>query len=234
MKFRAVLFDAAETLFTTRGSVGEIYHSVARQYGSSATAGDVQAAFTKHFRGAGPLSVEDQKNWWRDIVHRVYTDVGMVRNFDEFFDRVYDKFRDSQGWILFPETLDVLQQLRDMNVKMGIISNFDSRIYSVLDSLEIRGFFEAVILSSETGYSKPDPQIFQAAIGALDVPAGRILLVGDSINDDVRAGIRAGLAAVWLDRKARDSSGGPFQTVSSLAEIPALVLEPDPGDLSGL
>ena len=32
MKFRAVLFDAAETLFTTRGSVGKIYAGVAREY----------------------------------------------------------------------------------------------------------------------------------------------------------------------------------------------------------
>src|SRR5882757_6022871 len=56
MKFRAILFDAAETLFTTRGSVGEIYGSVARQYGSRVSADVIQAAFVRQFRGAGPLS----------------------------------------------------------------------------------------------------------------------------------------------------------------------------------
>src|SRR5438552_17764521 len=102
MKFRAVLFDAAETLFTTRGSVGEIYASVARQYGSKANVDAIQEAFVRHFRGA-PISVEDQKQWWKSIVHRVFTDVGMIENFDEFFDRVYDTFRDGQGWMLFPD-----------------------------------------------------------------------------------------------------------------------------------
>ena len=60
-KFRAVLFDAAETLFTTRGSVGEIYGSLAQQYGSKAPTDAIQAAFARQFRGAGPLSQQDQK-----------------------------------------------------------------------------------------------------------------------------------------------------------------------------
>ena len=47
MTFRAVLFDAAETLFTTRGSVGEIYGSVARKYGSQASSEEIQDAFFK-------------------------------------------------------------------------------------------------------------------------------------------------------------------------------------------
>src|SRR6185295_12511768 len=85
MKFRAVLFDAAETLFTTRGSVGEIYGSVARRYGSQAPADVIQAAFAREFRGAGPLSVQDQARWWKDIVHRVFKSVGMVEDFDGFF-----------------------------------------------------------------------------------------------------------------------------------------------------
>ena len=38
MNYDAVLFDAAETLFTTRGSVGAIYSSVARKFGSTASA----------------------------------------------------------------------------------------------------------------------------------------------------------------------------------------------------
>src|SRR5262245_36153518 len=102
MKFRAVLFDAAETLFTTRGSVGEIYAGAARQYGSHASPENVQAAFVRQFRGAGPLSQEDQKRWWKDVVYRVFSEVGMISNFDEFFETVYNKFRDSQGWMLFP------------------------------------------------------------------------------------------------------------------------------------
>src|SRR5262245_11397968 len=185
MNFRAVLFDAAETLFTTRGSVGEIYAEIAQRFGSTAQPDAIQAAFTRHFRGSGPLSVQDQKQWWKDLVFRVFSEVGMVRNFDEFFDVLYDNFRNSQGWILFPETRDVLKELKQRGLKLGIISNFDTRIYSVLEDLRIRAFFDAITISSETGYSKPDPKIFESAAIALQVSAEGILLVGDSPDDDV-------------------------------------------------
>ena len=220
MKFSAVLFDAAETLFTTRGSVGEIYGGVARQYGSQVPPEAIQAAFVRNFRGAGPLSLEDQKRWWKDVVYRVFNEVGMIPNFDQFFDEVYERFRDSQGWILFPETRAVLDELKGRKLKLGVISNFDDRIYSVMRSLGIVEYFDAVTISSETGYSKPDPQIFEAAIQALASPASEILLVGDSLSDDVEAAKRAGLDAVLIDRHGRYPS---VKHITSLLDVVALL-----------
>ena len=219
MKCRAVLFDAAETLFTTRGSVGEIYGSVARQCGSNIPADVIQAAFVRQFRGAGPLSVQDQRQWWKDIVHGVFSEVGMVKDFNQFFDQVYDKFRDSQGWVLFPETQEVLSELKSRGFKLGVISNFDDRAYSVMRSLGILPFFDAVTLSSETGYCKPDREIFEAAVRALGVPAPEVLLVGDSLHDDVEAGMRAGLNAVLIDRHSRHTSINHVQRISSLKDL---------------
>lgn len=219
MIIRAVLFDAAETLFTTRGSVGEIYASVARDYGSQVPPHVIQAAFARHFRGAGPVSIEDQKNWWKNVVYRVFKEVGMVPNFDQFFEQVYDRFRGSQGWMLFPETVDVLKDLKGRGLKLGLISNFDTRVYSVLQSLGIRQFFDTVTLSSETGYCKPDPKIFEAAVQALRVPGPQILLVGDSLHDDVEAGSRAGLVSVLIDRTDRYSQVNQVRRIKSLSEI---------------
>jgi putative hydrolase of the HAD superfamily len=223
MKFSAVLFDAAETLFTTRGSVGEIYGGVARRYGSQVPPEAIQAAFFRNFRGAGPISMEDQKRWWKDVVYRVFNEVGMIPNFDQFFDEVYERFRDSQGWILFPETLDVLNELKRGGLKLGVISNFDNRIYSVLKSLNIREFFDAITISSETGYCKPEPEIFEAAITALGLPASEILLVGDSPHDDVEAGMRAGLSAALIDRTDRYAAKTQLCRIASLIEVLSLV-----------
>ena len=219
MTFRAVLFDAAETLFTTRGSVGEIYGGIARQYGSKAPSDVIQAAFLRQFRGAGPLSTQDQKRWWKDVVYRVFNEVGMVQNFDQFFDQVYDRFRDSEGWILFPETAEVLAELKKRGLKLGVISNFDDRAYSVMRSLNILQFFDAVTLSSETGYCKPDRKIFDAAVKKLGLPASEVLLVGDSLHDDVDAALDAGLSAVLIDRRNRHPSVSHVPKISSLKQI---------------
>jgi len=219
---KAILFDAAETLFTTRGSVGEIYGRVAREYGSTATFDEIQAAFVRQFRHSGPLSTSDEKAWWRTVVHRVFADVGMIRDFNRFFESVYDQFRDSRGWLLFPETREVLSALRHRSLKLGIISNFDSRIYSVLRDLDIHGFFDAITISSEVGYAKPDSEIFAAAVKSLNVEPAMTLLVGDNLQDDVIAGARAGLRAVWIDRQHRYSVASEFPKISNLREVMTL------------
>jgi putative hydrolase of the HAD superfamily len=208
MKYDVVLFDAAETLFTTRGTVGEIYGEVARRYGSTSNPSDIQSAFIRQFRHSGPLTTDNEKGWWKDVVHRVFADVGMVPNFDQFFDDVYEQFRDGRGWRLFPETLEVLGELRRLQCRLGVISNFDSRVYSVMESLKILSFFDSITISSETGYAKPHPEIFKAAIRAAGVPGGRILFVGDNLADDVQAGAAAGLHTILIDRHGRYSGAG--------------------------
>jgi putative hydrolase of the HAD superfamily len=219
MRVRAVLFDAAETLFTTRGPVGELYAQVARRYGSAADPAAIQAAFERHFRGSGPVSADGQKQWWKDIVYRVFSDVGMVENFDEFFDQVYDQFRDSQGWMLFPETLNVLTRLKRLGLKLGIISNFDTRIYSVVKSLGIDKFFDAITISSEAGYSKPHPQIFKTAVEALGLRPSSVLMVGDSLRDDIEPALQAGLRALLIDRNSRYADRSPVPRITSLDEV---------------
>src|SRR5215475_7432946 len=81
LKYDVILFDAAETLFTTRGTVGEIYSEVARDYGSQASADEIQAAFLSQFQHSGPLRPEHEKQWWKDVVRGVFNEVGMIANF---------------------------------------------------------------------------------------------------------------------------------------------------------
>jgi putative hydrolase of the HAD superfamily len=219
MKYDVVLFDAAETLFTTRGTVGEIYGEVARRYGSTSKPADIQSAFIRQFRHSGPLTTENEKDWWKDVVHRVIVDVGMVSNFDRFFDDVYEQFRDGRGWKLFPETLDVLEELRRLKYRLGVISNFDSRVYSVMESLKIRSYFDSVTISSETGFAKPHPEIFKAAIRAAGVPGSRILFVGDNPADDVEAGAAAGLHTILIDRHGRYSGSPRVPVIQNLRQV---------------
>jgi putative hydrolase of the HAD superfamily len=219
MKYDVILFDAAETLFTTRGTVGEIYSEVAQRYGSTSSPAEIQSAFLRQFQHSGPLTTDNEKQWWKDVVFRVFNDVGMVSNFDRFFEDVYEQFRDGRGWRLFPETMEVLEELRRLQYKLGVISNFDSRVYSVMESLKILSFFDSVTISSETGYAKPHPEIFKAAIRAVGAPANRILFIGDNLADDVQAGAAAGLHTILIDRQGRYPSSDTVPMIQNLRQV---------------
>jgi putative hydrolase of the HAD superfamily len=169
------------------------------------------------------VSVQDQKLWWKALVHRVFTEVGMVKDFDRFFDQVYDTFRNSQGWVLFPETREVLEALRNAGLRLGVVSNFDTRIYSVMQSLSILPFFDAVTISSEAGFCKPDREIFEAGVRALRCEPSETVMVGDSLRDDVEAAIQAGLHGILIDRQGRHPSAG-VPRIFSLKDLNPLLI----------
>jgi putative hydrolase of the HAD superfamily len=147
----------------------------------------------------------------------VFGEVGMVRDFNRFFEQVYDQFRDSRGWVLFPETREVLTKLKERGMRLGVISNFDSRIFGVMRDLDILHFFHSVTISSETGFAKPDPEIFEAALAALQTSAPGTLLIGDSLYDDVLAAQEVGLRAILIDRNGRHGTA-KVHKINSLKE----------------
>ena len=69
---------------------------------------------------------------------------GCSEAFDEFFEEVFGVFERPDSWRLFPETREVLTMLKDQGFELGIISNFDSRLFSVLRGLGIAQLFDTV------------------------------------------------------------------------------------------
>ncbi len=93
-----------------------------------------------------------------------------------------------------PEMPQVLEKIKEMGLKVGIISNTQSQ-YQVSTNLKEYGIFEyfdPIVLSSEYGRRKPDPAIFYAAARLANVPTGACVFVGDVISKDVLGANRAG------------------------------------------
>ena len=227
---RVVFFDAADTLFHVHGSVAEIYLRHAVEFGFPQKPDSLVAikqAFSRAFREA-PLPVfaatdparlkQSERLWWFDIVHNVFYRVGMFERFDEFFDHVFRVFEDPRSWRLFPETASTLTRLKARDLELGIISNFDSRLFSVMRGLGIAELFDTVTISSLAQAAKPGPQIFQVALKKHVVDPEEALHVGDSLLDDVEGARKAGLHAALLDRDGRQQQADvPIMT--SLEEL---------------
>lgn len=224
-----VFFDAAGTLFEVRGSVGEIYSAVARRRGVHVPAAELDCSFDTAFRiqsaeglahaGAGP---EAEKEWWRRLVRRVFGMRMPPGVFPGFFDEVYELFRTSRAWVLYEDTVPALKLLRSRGCRLGVISNFDSRLEDVLSGLGIGSYFERVIFSWQVRSAKPDGRIFRHALALMGVGPPDALHVGDSLDEDVRGARGAGMRAVLLDRSGRHRRwhGGP--RIESLDELGAL------------
>ncbi len=231
---RVIFFDAADTLFHVKGSVGEVYLSLARKYGVTTDRDTIQEAFVKAFDAApapvfaaqDPQEIKScERLWWFDVVHYVFYRVGMFEGFDEYFEEVFAYFARPDAWALYPETISTLATLDAWGLALGIVSNFDSRLYKILIGLGIDRFFESVTISSVAGAAKPSPKIFQRALQKHGVTAGEALHVGNSLRDDVRAAVTAGLGSVLLDRHGREAIPPEVVAIKSLSDVLTLVGE---------
>jgi len=234
---RVIFFDAADTLFHVKGSVGEVYLTFARKYGVTIGHETLQQAFAKAFADAPPpvFAVSDpqeikscERLWWFDVVHHVFYRIGMFEGFDDYFDEVFAYFARPDAWELYPDTLSTLTALEAHGLELGIVSNFDSRLYEILIGLRIDRFFESVTISSFAGAAKPSPRIFQRALQKHGVPAKEALHVGNSRGDDAEAAVAAGLGGILLDRVGNNVSSPDLIMITNLSDLLTLLGEPQP------
>lgn len=237
-RIKVVFFDAAGTLFHVKGSVGEIYLRHAEKYGvkqTGATLESLNTAFQRAFKDAPPpvFAVRDaaeikrcERLWWFDLVHNVFYRVGMFEGFDEYFDEVFEAFARPELWALYPETLGTLQTLKRQGLELGIVSNFDTRIFGLLRGLGLAELFDTVTISSLAQSAKPAPKIFQHALEEHAADPEESLHVGDSIREDVEGARAAGLTGIWINRDGQSSSKPApptIRSISSLEPLPSLL-----------
>jgi HAD superfamily hydrolase (TIGR01549 family) len=111
------------------------------------------------------------------------------------------------GVELFPGARELLTALRARGLPIALVVDGEAdenRIARV--RLGLDGLFDALAISSEVGVSKPDPRIYVRALDELGVGKedyGRVVMVGNRLERDVRGSRALGLVTVWLDRSPR-------------------------------
>ena len=192
---KAVFFDAVGTLIYLPRSVGDHYREVAADFGANLETDELNAAFKRAWieaparkQGPGPRA-DDDKGWWRELVRSVLQQTlstSATRFFDveSYFNAVYERFTYPGVWRTFEDVEPVLQSLRSRNLLLGVISNFDQRLYRILEELGLKKYFDSVTISSEVGSDKPDRLIFQTALSTLRVVGTESMHVGDDHKKD--------------------------------------------------
>jgi len=104
------------------------------------------------------------------------------------------------GRTLFPDALDTLRWLQERRFKVGAVTDRaygGPRFLAELEEYGLDGYLQVVTISSNVGYVKPHPTIFQHALDALGIEAGETMMVGDSLRCDVAGAKGMGMVAVW-------------------------------------
>jgi putative hydrolase of the HAD superfamily len=209
---KVIFLDAVGTIFGVKGSVGVVYAQIAQQFDVIVPADRLNRAFYQSFKAApSPVFPTQQPEeipecefeWWQAIARHTFQQIGVLDQFTDFsafFHQLYRHFATAEPWAIYPDVLQALQHWHQLGIELGVLSNFDSRLYSVLQALDLAQFFTSVTISTEVGAAKPDPQIFAIGLNKHQCPAELAWHVGDSLQEDYHGAKASGLRAIWLQR----------------------------------
>ncbi|KAK0777128.1 hypothetical protein LTR91_022988 [Friedmanniomyces endolithicus] len=244
-----ICFDAFGTLFKPKRPIAQQYGEVARGLGLS---GFTDEQVSKSFKAAFKHETKENPNfgksnglnsttWWTNIIQNTFNPlVGPSPTLTQHLaPALLYRFSSEEAYNLLPDVLPLLQDLRTHpphgidRIAVGVITNSDDRVPSVLTSLGLRispltygsggvkaktGMGEGndvdfTVMSYDVGFEKPDRRMFGAAeemLASLPVAVGTEpgswvkVFVGDEFEKDVVGAQEAG----WLGVLLREAASG--------------------------
>lgn len=131
------------------------------------------------------------------------------------------------AWRVFDDVLPALTALAvaEPSVALGVVTNGEREPQRAkLAAIGLGERFRVVVASGEEGVAKPEPEIFALACERLGVEQEQTVHVGDRLDLDAEAAAAAGLRGIWLDRLGTASSPAHVMRISTLHELPAVLL----------
>jgi len=218
---RAVFFDAVGTVLIPNPGAVAVYAAAAARYGLPADPAVIRARFREAFRKeeladeqAGWVTSEERElARWRAIVRATLPGAP-----EECFEQLYFHFARPEAWRVPAEAVALFEHLTARGLRLGLASNYDSRLESVLAGRpELAPLAGLVAISSHVGVRKPAAKFFEHLTDLAGCRPDEIAVVGDDYGNDYLGATAAGLRAVLLDPDGRHPDVP--ERVGSLGEL---------------
>ena len=209
---RAITLDVGNTLLFPHPSLGSVYAGVGRRHGLRLDPDEVEPRFEASWRVCQAQRTgliygtrhEDALEFWCEVNRAVLREQPLAEEaLREFVSDLYFTFGRGCSWRTDAGLAELLAACQARGIPLGIISNWDLRLRSLLDELGITRWADPVLISAEVGIEKPAAALFERAVQAMAVPAGNLLHLGDTWTDDVLGATACGLQAAWLNPTAK-------------------------------
>lgn len=139
--------------------------------------------------------------------------------------RMVDEFCSKTEYYL-KRNASLLRRLQN-HYKMGVVSNFYGNVAAICEEAGLSEYLLTILDSTQVGFSKPDPEIFDRALRDLGVRAETCVFIGDSYERDMLPARRMGMKTIWVKGPNPRLPAEPEpvdSTIGSLAELESLLL----------
>ena len=225
-KIKAIFFDLDDTLINSRKAEQK-----------------AAAIFKKQFRVFDNINEEEFETLWHQIAieqyrkyskgeisykkHRInrikaiFSEVNVEKNDEEALEVFNIYLKEYQkNWQLFEDATKILEKIKK-NYKLVLITNGDSNQQrKKIKKMKLEKYFSEIFISDEVGVSKPKKEIFELACSKVGEKPENCLMIGDSFKLDIEGAQKAGLNAIWVNRKNEK-----FKYENQIKELKELIIE---------
>jgi putative hydrolase of the HAD superfamily len=137
---------------------------------------------------------------------------------------LYEAWAACHHFTLYEEVPDVLREVRAGGYVIGLISNTQRSLATFERHFGLDGLFDVAISSSDHGFMKPHPSIFEEGLRRAGVAAAEAVMVGDSVPHDIAGALRLGMRGVLVVRSGLSAAApADVPVIHSLRELPPLL-----------
>lgn len=219
---RAVLLDALGTLVELqppaprlRRLLAQSGHEVSEERAAAGFGAEIGYYLQHHLDGRDRVGLEDLRDRCATELMRALGLAGL----DHATAR--RAMLDALEFEPFPDARAALAALRERGMTLVVASNWDCSLPDWLGPAGLLDLVDGVVSSADAGGSKPGPEVFQRALELAGAEPGQAVHVGDSLENDVRGALGAGIRPLLLVREGETPPG--VETVRSLLEVSSLI-----------
>jgi len=227
---KAVFFDVDFTLIYPGPTFqGEGYQRFCAQHGIDVDPG----RFAEAVLAASSILDEQQEHIYSSAMFVRYTRRiiegmgGRGDRIDACATEIYDEWAACQHFLLYDDVTPALRALAALGIKVGLISNSHRSLASFQQHFELHGLIAGAISSSEHGYMKPHPSIFESALKLVGADPAEAVMVGDSLPHDIEGARRIGMRGILIQRSPLATPPPGVPVIHSLSDLPTYLLSPD-------
>jgi putative hydrolase of the HAD superfamily len=201
MKYKAIFFDADDTLFDYGAAEREAFAETAEAFGLGARLEEALDVYRLHNADVwrelerGEISQDALKveRFRRLLVALGKDDAPAAAMSPYYLDRLSEQTQ------LLPDAEAAVLAMKERHTLVLVTNGLASVQRRRFAAASITRHFDLILISEELGVAKPDPAIFFPAMEKFGLRPEEVLFVGDSTSSDMPAASNAGMDFCWIN-----------------------------------
>ncbi len=205
-EIKAVFFDADNTLYKVVPTYGHVYRDVLKKHGIAVNPDSINRKIGKIWTGFasdylnisqnGQTNKEREDQLWQEFFSRVLNGINVSFRSEDLYSDIYKAFSDVKYRKITNHLIECLENLKIQGKVLGVLSNYDLRVHSLLKELGLNKYFEYTFSCIDVGFKKPSKRAFEVVSDSIGISGEKIIYVGDNLELDYIASRNAGWKSI--------------------------------------